>query len=193
MYEYISGKITEITPDHVVLETQGIGYFLHISLNTYEKYNKEKGEKFYIHQSIKEDAHTLYGFYEKSERALFKLLISVSGIGTNTARLMLSSLSPNQLIGAISTESVGTIKAIKGIGPKTAQRVILDLKDKVLQVAGDGAIFVGGGNKTADEALSALLALGFNKIQVNKIVAKILETTPESSVEDIIKLALKKL
>jgi len=193
MYEFLEGKIAEITPDHAVINVNGVGYFLHISLHTYELYQSKPINTLFVYLSVKEDSSTFYGFYNKNERALFKLLISVSGIGTNTARLMLSSLTPKQLIGAISTESVGTIKAIKGIGPKTAQRVILDLKDKVLSLAEDGEIFIGSGNKASDEALSALLALGFNKLSVQKTLGKILESDPGASVEETIKLALKQL
>jgi len=193
MYEFLEGKITEITPDHVVVNVNGVGYYLHISLHTYELFQSKPINTFFVYLAVKEDSLTFYGFYDKNERALFKLLISVSGIGTNTARLMLSSLTPKQLIGAIGTENVATIKAIKGIGPKTAQRVILDLKDKVLSLASDGEIMLGSGNKTSNEALSALLALGFNKMSVQKTLGKILESHPNAGVEETIKLALKQL
>ncbi len=193
MFEYIKGEIQEITPDHLIMDNKGVGYYIHISLHSYETYQKQKPNLFYIHQSIKEDAHTLYGFTTKLERELFRKLISVSGIGTNTARLMLSSLSPKELSEAIALENVGIIKAIKGIGPKTAQRVILDLKDKVSGLGISIENTESSNNNSANEAFSALQALGFQKMQVHKVVNKILSEDPTLGVEGVIKQALKLL
>ena len=193
MYEYISGKVVELNPAYVVVDVAGVAYHLQISLNTFEKASASKLNTFFVHLSIKEDAHTLYGFADKKERELFKLLISVSGVGTNTARIMLSSLNTQELINAIATEDVLQIKSVKGIGPKTAQRVVIDLKDKVITLGSETEIFTPSNNRTQEEALSALVALGFSKISVNKVIAKILKNNSTLTVEEIIKAALKQL
>ncbi len=193
MYEYLKANIIELKPDHAIIDANGVGYFVNISLNTYESITKSKPEKFFLHQSIKEDAHTLYGFAEKSERDLFRLLITVSGIGTNTARLMLSALPPQGLINAIASDNVSMIKSIKGIGPKTAQRVILDLKDKVLNIDSGAVNLASSGNNNSDQALSALVALGFNKMMAGKVLTKVASENPDLDVEGLIKEALKQL
>lgn len=166
---------------------------VNISLHTYSLIPNSEAISLYTYLQVKEDSHTLYGFVEKSEREIFKLLISVSGVGTSTARTMLSSLLPKEVTTAIATGDVPTIQSVKGIGAKTAQRVILDLKDKVLKVMGDDEVFVSQNNTNKEEALSALETLGYNRRQSGKVVDKILKDDPDSTVESIIKLALKKL
>ena len=193
MYEFISGKITRTTPAYVVLENNGIGYLINISLNTFEALKDKKDALLYIYENIREDAYILYGFSEIQEREIFQLLISVSGIGANTARMMLSSMSPDELKTAISTENVNQIKSIKGIGLKTAQRVIVELKDKIGKVTDGGKIPIPKDNTNAEEALSALVMLGFAKGPSQKVVDRILRDHPESKVEEVIKLALKML
>ncbi|SFE14615.1 Holliday junction branch migration protein RuvA [Thermophagus xiamenensis] len=193
MYEFISGKITKATPAYVVIENNGMGYLINISLYTYEAVKDKKETLLYIHENIREDAYLLYGFSDIREREIFQMLISVSGIGANTARMMLSSMSPEELQLAISTENVNQIKSIKGIGQKTAQRVIVELKDKIGKVAEEQKIALLRDNTNAEEALSALVMLGFAKAPSQKVVDKILKENPDSKVEDIIKLALKML
>jgi Holliday junction DNA helicase RuvA len=193
MYEYISGKITRDTPAYVVLDNSGIGYFINISLHTYESVKGKESAKLYIYEHIREDAHSLYGFAETRERDLFTLLISVSGIGANTARMMLSSLSPDELQIAISIENVNQLKSIKGIGLKTAQRIIVDLKDKIGKGMTGEKLPLPEDNTKAEEALSALVMLGFTKAPSQKVIDKILRETPGIKVEQIIKQALKAL
>ncbi|MFW6043303.1 MAG: Holliday junction branch migration protein RuvA [Marinilabiliaceae bacterium] len=194
MYEYISGKIIQTTPAYVVIENVGIGYFINISLNTFEALKEKKEATLYIYEHIREDTHSLYGFSELRERECFQLLLSVSGIGANTARMILSSLPPDDLQQAISSENVSQIKNIKGIGQKTAQRVIIDLKDKIVKTSGSSEKLPDAGDNTkGDEALSALVMLGFSKGPSQKVIDKILRENPGSRVEDIIKLALKML
>lgn len=193
MYEFISGKIAKTTPAYVVIENNGIGYLINISLYTYEALKDKKETLLYIYENIREDAYLLYGFSDIREREIFQMLISVSGIGANTARMMLSSMSPEELQLAISTENVNQIKSIKGIGQKTAQRVIVELKDKIGKVAEEQKIALLKDNTNAEEALSALVMLGFAKAPSQKVVDKILKENPDSKVEDIIKLALKML
>lgn len=194
MYEYISGKITQTTPAYIVIENVGIGYFINISLNTFEALKEKKEATLYIYEHIREDTHSLYGFANTREREFFQLLLSVSGIGANTARMILSSLPPDDLQQAISSENVSQIKNIKGIGQKTAQRVIIDLKDKIVKTSGGSENLPDAGDNTkADEALSALVMLGFSKGPSQKVIDKILRENPGSRVEDIIKLALKML
>lgn len=191
MYEFISGKIAQITPAYVVVENNGIGYFLNISLFTYETLKDKSEIQLYIHEHIREDAFLLYGFFESRERDLFRMLISVSGIGSNTARMMLSSMSPDELHIAISTGNVNQIKSIKGIGLKTAQRLIVELKDKIGKTAEGENFLMPADNTKAEEALSALVMLGFSKGPSQKTIDKILKEDPSRKVEDIIKLALK--
>ncbi|CAL65169.1 Holliday junction branch migration protein RuvA [Christiangramia forsetii] len=193
MIHHLKGQLIEKNPTYVVIECNGIGYYINISLHTFSLIPDSEAVSVYTHLQVKEDSHTLYGFAEKSEREIFRLLISVSGVGTSTARMMLSSLQPREVTEAIASEDVATIQSVKGIGAKTAQRVILDLKDKVLKVLGDDEVFVSQSNTNKEEALSALEILGYNRRQAGKVVEKILKEDPESTVESIIKMALKKL
>lgn len=194
MIDYIKGEIAELTPASVTLETSGIGYFVNISLNTYTALSGQKSTKLFISEIIREDAHNLFGFYDKYERELFLLLISVSGIGANTARMILSSLNPQELVAVITSGNVDALKSVKGIGLKTAQRVIIDLKDKV---KADGVevnpLLVTTVNPAGEEAISALVMLGFPQQASQKVVARILKDSSESTVEEIIKTALKML
>ena len=193
MITHLKGKLVEKNPTFVVVECNGVGYFLNISLHTYSLIKDEESIQIYTHLQVKEDSHTLFGFMEKSEREIFRLLISVSGIGSSTARTMLSSLSPDQIKEAIASGDVPSIQAIKGIGAKTAQRVILDLKDKILKVFDMDEVSLQKNNTSKEEALSALEVLGFVRRQSEKVVDKIVSQDPSLSVEDIIKLALKNL
>jgi Holliday junction DNA helicase RuvA len=193
MIAHIQGKLVEKSPTDVVIDCNGVGYHIHISLHTYGLLPQSAIVKLYTCLLIKEDAHSLYGFMEKAERELFKLLISVSGIGAGIARTMLSSLDPKQIIAAIANGDVGTVQSIKGIGAKTAQRVILDLRDKVLKLHDLGEVSIVSYNTNRDEALSALEVLGFLRKNAEKVVDKIMKEQPEASIETIIKLALKNL
>ncbi len=193
MLTHLKGKLVEKSPTHVVIECHGVGYFVNISLHTFSKIGDDENLQLYTHLQIKEDAHTLFGFVEKSEREIFRLLLSVSGIGASIARTMLSSISPTQIRDAIATENVATIQAIKGIGVKTAQRVIIDLKDKVLKVAEIGEVSHISNNTNKEEALSALEVLGFVRKHAEKVVDKVLIQDASISAENIIKLALKNL
>ena len=193
MITHLRGKLVEKYPTHVVIECSGVGYFVNISLNTYSKITASEAIQLYTHLQVKEDSHTLFGFVEKSEREIFRLLLSVSGIGSSTARTMLSSLTPAQVRDAIATGDVPAIQAIKGIGAKTAQRVILDLKDKVLKIYDIDEVSTNSNNTTKEEALSALEVLGFARKQSERVVNMVLSKDPVLSVEDIIKLSLKNL
>lgn len=193
MIHHLSGKLIEKKPTYVLLECNGVGYYLNISLNTYGKLPDQEYLTLYTHLQIREDAHTLFGFFEKAEREIFLLLISVSGIGPSIARTMLSSLSPAQVKDAISNGEVSVIQAVKGIGAKTAQRVIVDLKDKILLVENVDKLSDSTNNTTKEEALSALEVLGFARRQVGKTVEQLLIQNPNLSVEDTIKQALKNL
>nr|WP_319401308.1 Holliday junction branch migration protein RuvA [uncultured Carboxylicivirga sp.] len=191
MYEYISGRIAEASPAHVVVDVNGIGYLLNISLNTFTRLEGKTEAQLFVHENIREDAFQLYGFADPAERELFRHLISVSGIGANTARMMLSSLTPEELRGAILTGNVNQIKGVKGIGAKTAQRVIVDLKDKLGKEPVDPKIFAEQDNTIREEALSALVMLGFAKNSAQKAIDKILKEDPSAKVEAVIKQALK--
>lgn len=193
MYEYISGKIAHETPAYIVLDNAGIGYFINISLFTYEAVKGKETAILYIYEHIREDVHSLYGFADTRERDLFILLISVSGIGANTARMMLSSMSPDEIHIAISIENVNQLKSIKGIGLKTAQRIIVELKDKIGKGMTGAKLPLPADNTNAEEALSALLMLGFAKAPSQKTIDKILRETPGIKLEQIIKQALKAL
>lgn len=193
MIAHIQGKLVEKSPTDVVIDCNGVGYQLHISLYTFSKIPDQENLKLFTFLQIKEDGHTLFGFAEKQERELFKLLISVSGVGANTARTMLSSLQPQQIIQAIASEDVALIQGVKGIGAKTAQRVILDLKDKVIKIYNVDDVSQVLNNTNKEEALSALEVLGFNRKLAEKVVDKILKESPNASVEELIKLALKNL
>lgn len=196
MIDYIKGEIAELTPASVTLECNGIGYFANISLNTYSALNGEKNAKLYIFESIREDAHVLFGFADKHEREIFLHLISVSGVGPATGRMILSSLSSRELEAVIASENATVLQSVKGIGAKTAQRIILDLKDKIKYTEEGGtvkvpaAMFVSG---VGQEAVSALVMLGFTKQASEKVVAKITKSSPSLSVEAIIKEALKRM
>ncbi|MFV9552339.1 Holliday junction branch migration protein RuvA [Algibacter sp. PT7-4] len=193
MITHIQGKLTEKNPTHVVIDCNGVGYMLNISLHTYSQIPDNEFLKLYTHLQVKEDSHTLYGFSSLAEREIFRLLISVSGIGASIARTMLSSLTPKQIREGIAGGDVPLIQSIKGIGAKTAQRVILDLKDKILKIYDIDEVSVSKGNTNKDEALSALEVLGFVKKQAERVVDKIMIGQPEADVETIIKLALKNL
>ena len=193
MITHLKGRLVEKNPTFVVIECSGVGYFVNISLHTFSKISDSESIQLYTHLQIKEDSHTLYGFAENSEREIFRLLLSVSGIGSSIARTMLSSLTPVQIKNAIACGDVPTIQAVKGIGAKTAQRVILDLKDKVLKIYDIDEVSPNSNNTNKEEALSALEVLGFVRRQSEKAVDKVLSQDPTLSVEDIIKQALKNL
>ena len=195
MIEYIKGEIAELSPANAIIDCNGLGYAVNISLNTYAAIQGKKECKLYIYEAIREDAYVLYGFIDKQERELFLLLISVSGIGGNTARMILSALSPSELINAIST---GNANLLKGIGLKTAQRVIVDLKDKIKPggiAAGttDISAFTAANAQVQEEAIAALTMLGFAQAPSQKVVMAILKEDAGAPVEQVIKLALKRL
>ncbi|MFV8345081.1 MULTISPECIES: Holliday junction branch migration protein RuvA [Flavobacterium] len=193
MIAHLQGKLVEKSPTQIIIDCGGVGYHVNISLHTYSLLPNTDFIKVYTHLQIKEDAHTLFGFVEKSEREIFKMLLSVSGIGASIARTMLSSLDPKQITNAIASGDVVTIQSIKGIGSKTAQRVILDLKDKVLKLYDLDEVSMSQSNTNRDEALSALEVLGFLRKSSERVVEKIVKEDPEASVESIIKKALKNL
>ncbi len=193
MIAHLQGKLVEKSPTQIIIDCGGIGYHVNISLHTYSLLPNTDFIKVYTHLQIKEDAHTLFGFMEKSEREIFRLLLSVSGIGASIARTMLSSLDPKQITNAIASSDVVTIQSIKGIGSKTAQRVILDLKEKVLKLYDLDEVSMSQSNTNRDEALSALEVLGFVRKTSEKIIEKIVKEDPDASVESIIKKALKSL
>lgn len=193
MIDYIKGEITQITPMFLIMETGGIGYLINISLTTYSALETKKDFKILIHEVIREDSHQLFGFAGDQERDIFRLLISVSGVGANTARMMLSSLTPEEIEKAILGSDSNLLKSVKGIGLKTAQRIIIDLKDKVGKHTGSGEIFAFADNTRRDEALSALVMLGFVKSAVSKVLDKIVREEKNLTVEDMIKRALKNM
>ena len=193
MIDYIKGDITQITPTFLTMETVGIGYLINISLTTFSKLEGQKEFKILIHEVIREDSHQLFGFADNVERDIFRLLISVTGVGANTARMMLSSLNPDEIEKAILGSDANLLKSVKGIGLKTAQRIIIDLKDKLGKHGGSGEIFAFADNTKREEALSALVMLGFAKNAVSKILDKIVREEKNLTVEDIIKRALKNL
>lgn len=193
MIAHIQGKLVEKTPTEVVIDCNGVGYHIHISLHTYSLLPATDFVKLFTFLQVKEDSHSLFGFVEKSERELFKLLLSVSGIGASIARTMLSSLDPKQIIHAIGSGDVATIQSSKGIGGKTAQRVILDLKEKVLKIYDLDEISISSHNINREESLSALEVLGYQRKASEKIVDKIILDNPSATVEMIIKQALKNL
>lgn len=192
MIDYITGEIAELTPASVTIDNRGIGYFIQISLNTYSALNAQKSAKLFIHEAIREDAYQLYGFVEKRERELFLLLISVSGIGAGTARMILSAMSPSELESVIASGNSDMLKTVKGIGLKTAQRVIIDLKDKIKLGASDIVSPIVD-SKITEEAVAALVMLGFPQAPSLKVVSKILKDKPNSTIEEALKLALKML
>lgn len=196
MIEYIRGEIVELTPARMVIECAGIGYELNISLNTYSAYNGKPTGKIYVYEIIREDAHLLFGFAEKIERELFLMLTSVSGVGPNTARMILSSLPPAELIQVIATKNEPALTAVKGIGQKTAQRILVDLKNKVKPIEGVAGAFPSAtpaNEAVAEEAVAALVMLGFQKAASQKTVGSILKGSPALAVEQVIKTALRML
>ncbi|WP_031426378.1 Holliday junction branch migration protein RuvA [Flavimarina sp. Hel_I_48] len=193
MITHLNGKLVEKNPTDVVIECNGVGYSVNVSLHTYSLLPEGEKIQLFTYMHVKEDAQTLYGFMHKSEREIFKLLISVSGVGTSTARTMLSSLNPEELKHAIATGDVPVIQSVKGIGAKTAQRIILDLKDKILKVYDIDDVSQPASNTNKEEALSALETLGFARKQAEKVCAKIVREDPGAGVETIIKQALKNL
>lgn len=197
MIEYIRGEIAELTPAQAVVECNQVGYALNISLNTYSAFNGKKEGKFYVYEVIREDAYLLYGFASREERNLFLLLISVSGVGPNFARTILSSMSPAELVQAIATKNEAMLTAVKGIGAKTAQRILVDLKNKVKLTsatdATDGTAPAADSGAIAEEAVAALVMLGFQKAASQKAVLSLLKASPGLTVEQVIKAALRML
>jgi len=195
MIDYIKGKITEISPTNLIIETAGIGYFVSISLHTYSQLNVAEPAEIVlpVHEVIREDARQLYGFSSRTERELFRLLISVSGVGPNTARMVLSSMKPVEVERAISDSNVNLLKSVKGIGLKTAERIIIDLRDKVIKVTATGEFLPQTDNTIRDEALSALTMLGFVRSASAKVVEKLLAEKKDLTVEELIKHALRNL
>ena len=196
MYEFIQGKIEHANPAFVIINVNGIGYHLQISINTYEQLKSLKDARVLTYLAIKEDGHYIYGFFDEVERQLFKQLISVNGVGTNTARMILSGQSPTEIISAISTGNIATLKAVKGVGPKTAQRIILELQDKIARIStpGEMSLIPTQTNRAFDEALLALQALGFQRAVAEKTLLKITNNNKmQIGVEDMIKQSLKVL
>ena len=193
MITQIIGRLVEKTPTQVVIDCNGVGYAVHISLHTFSQIGNDENIKLFTHLQIREDAHTLFGFHTPMERSVFLLLLSVSGIGASTARTMLSSLEPQQIQRAIVSEDLNTIKSVKGIGLKTAQRVLIELKDKMMNLFDGEEIQILGNNTIKDEALSALEVLGYSRKQSEKVIDNAIQAAPESSVEELIKAALNKL
>jgi Holliday junction DNA helicase RuvA len=193
MITQIRGRLVEKNPTYVVVDCAGVGYLLHVSLQTFSSLPTDENIRLFTHLSIREDAHTLYGFITKTEREVFKFLISVSGVGPSIARTMLSSMSSEEVQNAIASENVALIQSVKGIGAKTAQRVIVDLKDKILKTFDIDEVSLSSNNTNKEEALSALEVLGFNRRQSEKVITAILKDTPNETVELLIKKALKNL
>ena len=191
MLEYVKGEIAEITPAYAVVDCNGVGYLLNISLNTYTSLQNQRIAKVFVYEAIREDAYVLYGFCDKLERDMFTLLVSVSGVGPNTARMILSSLSPDDLQAVISSGNVNQLKLVKGIGAKTAQRIIVDLKDKIKSGNNTLLVQLENSSETFDEAVAALVMLGFPRPAVQKAVVNLLKDEPLMKVEDAIKMALK--
>ncbi len=191
MYAFIRGKLAEVTPTYVIIDNQGVGYFINITVNTYSQIKELKEVQLFTHLVVREDAHILYGFAKENERQLFLLLITVSGVGANTARLILSSLSTEETYTAITQGNTMVLQSVKGIGGKTAQRIIIDLRDKLIKQDIKLEKIPSGHNTLKDEALSGLLILGFNKTVAEKAVVKVMKQTEIDSVELLIKEALK--
>ena len=193
MITQIKGKLVEKTPTHVVVDCHGIGYEINISLHTFSSLSSDENIQLFTHLQVREDAHVLYGFFTVLERTVFRLLISVSGIGTSTARTMLSSLTPHEIQHAIGLEDFATIQGVKGIGLKTAQRVIIELKDKIRTLEVTDEIPILKSNTIKEETLSALEVLGYSRKSSEKVVDKLIQGNPDSMVEELIKGALNKL
>lgn len=192
MFEYIKGKLVEKSPAHCVVDVSGLAYFINISVTTSSDL-KEENAKVYLHLQVREDAHVLYGFSTYEEREVFRKLISVSGVGASTARLILSGMTAEEVVQAILGEDIGRFKSVKGIGAKSAQRIIVDLKDKLSKEGLELKKSVISDNTSRDEALSALIALGFVKLSVNKALDKVLVNSPDANTEELVKQALKVL
>jgi|SRR5690606_12675921 len=193
MISHIRGRLVEKNPTDVVIDCNGVGYLLHISLYTFSQLPKDENIQMFTHLLVREDAHTLFGFMTEAEREVFRLLITVSGVGANTARTMLSSLSPEEIVEAIASNDLKTIQTVKGVGVKTSQRLVLDLKDKIIKVYGLSSISEEKNNTNKIEALSALETLGFNRKKAEAVCDEIIKDHPQASAEMIIKQALKKL
>ena len=191
MYEFIEGEFVEKSPAHLIVQAGHLAYYINISVYTYSQVSNQTAGRIYLHFVVREDAQILYGFGTREEREIFRMLISVSGVGANTARLILSSLSPDEISHAILAGNVAVLQGIKGIGAKSAQRIIVDLKDKVGKGAGIDELFLSQDNTSREEALSALVALGFPKKTVEKILTRILSEQPDLSAEEVVKAALK--
>lgn len=191
MYAFVRGTVTEKKPAFVIIECNGIGFLINITLNTFAAIGNAESVKLYTHEQILDDAHNLFGFFTEKERDLFELLISVSGVGCNTARLILSSLTVSELCNAIANDDARTIQSVKGVGAKTSQRIVIDLKDKVSKIEIPDEIITVSNNTIKSEALSALMTLGFNKNATEKALDKLLKQTPDTTVEVLIKEALK--
>lgn len=193
MYNYIKGRLDEATPAYAVIDCGGVGYMLEITLNTYSQIKDLSEVKLLVHEIVREDAHLLFGFYTAAERDMYRLLISVNGVGAATARIMLSSLTVDELSRAILDQDARRVQKVKGIGAKTAQRILLELRDKIDPLATATLaeeVTAKTGNKNSEEALSALVMLGFPKAASEKVLAKVADTNPSASVEELIKLAL---
>ena len=194
MFEYIKGLLTELSPTYAIIEANGIGYFINITVNTYSKLKKGQECKLFLHEILREDLHAIYGFENLSEREMFRKLITVNGVGANTARLILSSLSVNNVVQAINEENINVLKSVKGIGVKTAQRIVIELKDKLsdfdIQISQTSSSL---NNTLQKDALNALTMLGFSKPNVEKVLIKLLKDNKEISLENLIKLALNYL
>ena len=193
MITQLQGRLVEKYPTHVVIDCQGVGYEVNISLHTYGQLDNNEQLRLYTHLQVREDAHILYGFFQPLERSIFRLLISISGIGASIARTMLSSMTPHEIHQAIVREDLASIKAVKGIGLKTAQRVLIELKDKIQNVQGLDEIPLKKNNTIKEETLSALEVLGYPRRQAEKVIDNIIQSDPDSSVEQLIKQALNKL
>lgn len=191
MYEFVEGEFIEKSPAHLILQANQVAYYIQISVYTYSQISQLTSGRIYLHFVVREDAHQFYGFSSREERQVFRSLISVSGVGANTARLILSSLSPDEVTHAILSGNVTVLQGIKGIGAKSAQRIIVDLKDRVGKGAGIEELFISQDNTVRDEALSALVALGFPRKTVEKVLTRILSEQPELSAEEVVKAALK--
>ncbi|MGC9330711.1 MAG: Holliday junction branch migration protein RuvA [Bacteroidales bacterium] len=194
MYEYLKGSIKELNPSYVVIETNGVGWFLNISVYTYSKLKEGHEAKIFLHHVVREDAEILFGFYDNKERDIFRLLITVNGVGPNTARTMLSTLPPDEIVAAIQTDNVSQLKNVKGIGLKTAQRIIVDLRDKITEkTQGADNKIIPQSNTIQNEAFEALVMLGFSKKQIDKTLSKVMTQNPDADVETLVKTTLKRL
>jgi Holliday junction DNA helicase RuvA len=194
MYDFIAGKVDRITPTEIIIDCNGVGYLLHISLHTFERLKAEKNVKIFTHLVVREDSHTLYGFATISEREMYIKLVGVNGVGPSTARMILSSLTVDEVVSAISNANIGVLKSIKGIGPKAAQRLVVELQDKLGGIGSDTAYLLSGGSQAMEEALDALIALGFSKASVNKILMRInKESDNNLTTEELIKKSLQLL